>query len=902
MKKYYFQLFVLLLLSGFAYGQFTSPGLIIKDNLPKTGRILHYKKSVSSPKSCSQDTVEYPRYKATGFNSITVKKNYSLGQFYGAPQDITVHGFTFFSWVASNPPSDKKIRLICNLYKAGKDSLPTGTPLRSDTVIIDSTFGGGLLSVLEKRANFKTPITLNYPYIITVESDSVNLNAGVVANNWSKGDGDKTNFLCGSVGGKWYRGLNLNIGGTKLDADMQFYPYVTYNFGTDFTVPDCFDFKDSAKFKNNSKTNVSGSIFYNRYAFWQYEQWCNMWNYGDKPGNYYLINGVNKYSAKANYKVRLITTLYQWRQNNNCRDTTEKIMYFKPTDPIAISNTKICKGDSANILVQSDTGTVIKWYKNASDTVPVFTGTYNRLGIPTANDTFYLRAYNYTCKSALSQLVISVNEYPKHPTIKNDSICTGAKANLEAKSNIGTTEWFTDSTKLLFYVGNVLQTGVLTNNISYYVRSNNNGCKSPFYKTVTAYVNNDFAPDEPTISADTIICLRPKGKAVLRAFSKSNDSLRWFSTPSGGSIIGSGNKYTYTPTAKGVITIYVEAQKQTCASSRLGINITTSDYPSITQIFEDERCKGDTAQIGVLLSAIGNVKWYDASSSGNLIAEGSVIRYFTNISKTLYAQADENGCINPVRKAVNIKINVIDSVTSVDIPIVCGSNSAKLSVTAGSSIIKWYEDPELTKLLYTGAKYTTPILLVSTNYYYTVEKNGCVSPVNKVLVEVLPLPVVEFKYEYISGHRVRFTPYTTTGVTYKWIMGDGNIYTSRFVTHQYAVYGTYKVKLIMTNITSGCVDSTSVDVPFDFSGTEKVSKSIIRVYPNPSFGTISLNYPENLKISRVIMINNLGKIVMNIDTDDLKNIKIDNSLPKGIYYLKTETDQGTFSNKFEKVD
>ena len=36
------------------------------------------------------------------------------------------------------------------------------------------------------------------------------------------------------------------------------------------------------------------------------------------------------------------------------------------------------------------------------------------------------------------------------------------------------------------------------------------------------------------------------------------------------------------------------------------------------------------------------------------------------------------------------------------------------------------------------------------NYYFTVEKNGCKSPINSVLAEVLPLPVAGYNYNFIK--------------------------------------------------------------------------------------------------------------------------------------------------------
>jgi hypothetical protein len=897
MKRSYSLTLLILFFAFNGFSQLSVVNVNVTDNLPKANTSSQLnKKSASSPKACSRDTVEYPRYKASRLYFVNMKKGYSLGQFYGAPQDITVHGFTFYAFVNANPPSSKKVRVICNIYKAGTDSLPSGTPLRSDTIVVDSTLGGGLLSNVVKRANFKTPVTVNFPYVLTVESDSAD-NTAVVVNDWYNGDGDKRNFLSGSVSGRWYRGLSLNIGGQTLDADVLLHPHVSYNFGTDFTFKDCSDFKDSARFKNQYISNVSGSSFYNVYSFYPNDWFCHLWNYGELPWNTYVIDGINDYSGKGNFQVRLISRLFQWHLTNGgytqCVDTTIKTYYFKPTNPFAVSNTNICRGDSANIIVASDTGTVISWYRNPVDTKPVFVGKINRLGIPQSNDTFYLKAVNYHCESGFTKLIVSVNDYPNHPIIKNDSICTGAKANLGATSSIGITEWFLDSTRLPIRTGNLFQTNPLFKEQTYFVRANNNGCYSPFFKTVTAYVDNGFAPEDPITSADTVICLRPAGVATLSAFSNTNDSIRWFDVPSGGVSIASGNYLNYKAVTKGSKTFYVEVQKSTCASSRLPIHVTIGDYPTITTVFKDEKCKGDTAIVGVLISSFGQVNWYNTSIGGMPVANGTVIKHYTNKSKDLYAEADENGCAAPARTKVSITINSYDSITKIDAPWICGSQTAKLKVTAGTSNIKWYEDQAATKLLSSTSDFTTPKLTISTYYYFTAEKNNCISPVNEVLVEVLPLPIPGFKDSIIKGHKIRFTPYTNSGVKYKWVMGDGNSYTTKLVTHGYALYGSYDVKLTVTSLTSGCFDSMSRNVIFDFSGIKPIDNGAIIVNPNPASGSFKITLRDGVKTGVVSIISNNGQVVYRSALSNQSEIILKENLSSGIYVIKVDSERGS---------
>jgi hypothetical protein len=90
--------------------------------------------------------------------------------------------------------------LRCHLYKAGADSLPTGTPLASDTVTVDTIMRSSVfLTDVQFDAKFKNPVTLNYNYILVVDCDSTTVTASLITGDWTQGDGRKRNLGCGSV-------------------------------------------------------------------------------------------------------------------------------------------------------------------------------------------------------------------------------------------------------------------------------------------------------------------------------------------------------------------------------------------------------------------------------------------------------------------------------------------------------------------------------------------------------------------------------------------------------------------------------------------------------------------------------------------------------------------------------
>ena len=135
---------------------------------------------------CTQDTVRYPLAKANGLQALSINNATSasaVAQYYDAPQAITVSGLEFYSW-KPDLTGGSSIVIDVELYLAGADSAPTGAPLRTTTITIDTTFGTGALNTISKEAIFTTPVTVTAPYCMVISNSSAT-NISVVFNDWN---------------------------------------------------------------------------------------------------------------------------------------------------------------------------------------------------------------------------------------------------------------------------------------------------------------------------------------------------------------------------------------------------------------------------------------------------------------------------------------------------------------------------------------------------------------------------------------------------------------------------------------------------------------------------------------------------------------------------------------------
>ena len=885
-----------LLFSNVAFSQLIGTTHKIIDTKSKTNYNLQtggVKRSVQNPQQCDNDTIEYPRYKGSAYFVITVSKGRSLGQLYSTPKPLTLSGFSFYAFVSS-PPTKKKMNLICNVYKAGKDSLPKGSPLRSDTITIDSVFAGGVLAKIEKHASF-TPIVLDSAYILTVETDSASLNAGIVTNSYSAGDGKKENLNCGSISGQWYNGKNLNIGGVSFNADILLHPHVSYKFATDYAIKtQCYNLIDTVKFINAANSSMLGSRMYNRYLLYNLGYYCNWWNAGNNFGYTYSVDHKVKYSVKQNYKVQLISTVYGYRgMEYGCPDTTEKWLYYKPDFPSVSGPLNACIGDAVTHKVSNaDTGAVYEWYKKVNDPTPFYKGTtLVRTGI-TATDTVYVRGNNHGCVTGRRDVVLNVNAYPTTLSALNDSICSGSKANLKGFTNIGTIEWFqTANSASILFKGPVYQTPVLTRDTFFFIQSNNVGCiKGPRIQ-VSALVGSSFAPSAPTLTKDTTICLASTSVLQLNANAGSGLTIRWFSAASGGSSITTGPVFYFSPTKREVKSFYADAYNGICGSSREPVEVTVEDYPRISKIITDTICKGDSLRLSVVLP-FGEAHWYDAANAGNLLIDGLNYNVKAAATANYYVETKSSICKSTSRTTIKGLVNTYPTVVKLWGDSICAKNKATLkSKLIGPGTIHWYEYDTSSVELGKGATYQTGVLNGGKSFYGQPEYAGCYGPKQLLVPLVKPSPFSGFNYDILTNQSVKVSPINAGGCSVLWNFGDGIKSTNAAVTHKYINAGTYKLKLILTSLLNGCKDSTEYTVVVAASGIKIVQTlPVLNVYPNPALQYLNMALPNSngSVFANVYSLSGVLVTSQNLMVENQKAQLEVAQLPAGIYILKID--------------
>ena len=160
-------LLVTLLVSVASFGQ-----SLLQDNvsilMPSKQTGLTKKLSTNKSTICGPDSLQYGLNKATGLQSLNINNATSaqaVSQYFDAPQAITISGVTFYAYKI-DLTNGATMNATVSVFAAGADSMPTGLPLATASVLVDTTFAPGTLDVLQKDVSFAVPVTTSNPYVV----------------------------------------------------------------------------------------------------------------------------------------------------------------------------------------------------------------------------------------------------------------------------------------------------------------------------------------------------------------------------------------------------------------------------------------------------------------------------------------------------------------------------------------------------------------------------------------------------------------------------------------------------------------------------------------------------------------------------------------------------------------
>ena len=169
------------------------------------------------------------------------------------------------------------------------------------------------------------------------------------------------------------------------------------------------------------------------------------------------------------------------------------------------------------------------------------------------------------------------------------------------------------------------------------------------------------------------------GSVTLQATSNIG-SCNWYTTPTGGTPIFSGNSFT-TPVLNTTTNFYVDAFPIGCSlGNRLQVTATIIEVPVISFTTPNPVCQNTNITIQAN-TTIGTINWYDSNTSLTPIFTGtSFTTPNLNTSTTYYIEAVSNGCLS---NRVAISVQVVPAPIVVDETIIFCENT---SVTLQSGI------------------------------------------------------------------------------------------------------------------------------------------------------------------------------------------------------------------------
>lgn len=360
------------------------------------------------------------------------------------------------------------------------------------------------------------------------------------------------------------------------------------------------------------------------------------------------------------------TTYYGAWENLNCGISECQSITINvndnPSNPTSVdaSDTEICEGENITLSFEGGSGETFQWFDDFCDGSLIGTG--NDLTVTPTSTTTYYGAWTNVCGvSECQSITITVNENPTAPTIVDaidTEICSGESVTLSYEGGSGTTfNWYSDNCGgTIIGTGNDLNVSPTTTTTYYGAWINDCGISDCQSVTITV----DDSPTSPTsVSAnETEIC---EGENITLSYEGgSGTTFNWYNDNCGGTIVGTGNNLTVTPTST---TTYYGAWITECGVSDCqSITVEVIDNPTppnTVSASETEICSGDNITLTYDGGDGITFNWYSDNCDGTLIGTGNELTISPPTTTTYYGTW-ENVCGVSDCQDITVTVNEIN--------------------------------------------------------------------------------------------------------------------------------------------------------------------------------------------------------------------------------------------------
>ncbi|MFH2140875.1 MAG: hypothetical protein ABIJ97_00530, partial [Bacteroidota bacterium] len=402
------------------------------------------------------------------------------------------------------------------------------------------------------------------------------------------------------------------------------------------------------------------------------------------------------------------TTTYYGGWSNSCGTSTCQSVTITvnplPTPPTSVSatSTTICSGQSTTLSYIGGSGTTFTWHTGSCAGTSVGTG--NNLSVsPTSTTTYYGGWSNGCGTSTCLSVTITVNPLPTAPTsvsASSTTICSGQSTTLSYSGGTGTTfNWYSTSCGTgLVGTGNSLSVSP-TSTTTYY-GGWSNGCGTSTCQSVTITVNP--LPTAPTSVSATSTTICSGQSTTLSYIGGSGTTFNWYTGSCGGTLIGTGNNFSVSPTLN---TTYYGAWQNGCGTSscqNVTINVTAYPANAGTITGPITVCQGDngiTYSIPAITGATSYVWTVPSGFTGSSSTNSITLNIGASAVSGDITVYGTNSCGDGVSATLPVVVSTASTdPTNISTPntTICQGSSATLTVNGGSLGLGadwiWYEN------------------------------------------------------------------------------------------------------------------------------------------------------------------------------------------------------------------